>query len=63
MPDLIGIDGERAAEFLQGTRDSASRWWAIIRIRACPAGIVIRQTPAGGFQIAPGEAISLEVSR
>ena len=28
-----------------------------------PAGIVIRQTPAGGFQIAPGEAISLEVSR
>ena len=28
-----------------------------------PAGVVIKQTPAGGFQIAPGEAISLEVSR
>jgi len=28
-----------------------------------PAGVVIKQTPVGGFQIAPGEAISLEVSR
>jgi beta-lactam-binding protein with PASTA domain len=28
-----------------------------------PAGIVIRQVPQAGFQIAPGEAISLEVSR
>ena len=28
-----------------------------------PAGIVIRQSPQAGFQIAPGEPISLEVSR
>ena len=27
------------------------------------AGIVLRQSPAGGFRIAPGEPISLEVSR
>jgi beta-lactam-binding protein with PASTA domain len=28
-----------------------------------PAGIVIRQTPQAGFQVAFGEPISLEVSR
>jgi serine/threonine-protein kinase len=28
-----------------------------------PAGIVLRQNPQAGFQIAPGEPISLEVSR
>jgi beta-lactam-binding protein with PASTA domain len=26
-------------------------------------GIVLRQSPRAGFQVAPGEAISLEVSR
>jgi beta-lactam-binding protein with PASTA domain len=62
MPDLIGIDGEQAAEFLRG------RGFRVAVVGdhpypGVPAGIVIRQTPAGGFQIAPGEAISLEVSR
>jgi beta-lactam-binding protein with PASTA domain len=28
-----------------------------------PAGIVIRQSPQAGFQISPGETISLETSR
>ena len=28
-----------------------------------PAGVVIRQTPAGGYQVHPGDAISIEVSR
>ena len=28
-----------------------------------PAGVVLRQAPQAGFQIAPGEAISIEVSR
>jgi len=28
-----------------------------------PAGIVLRQSPQGGFQVAPGDPISLEVSR
>jgi beta-lactam-binding protein with PASTA domain len=27
------------------------------------AGIVIRQSPQGGFQVGPGEPIALEVSR
>ena len=28
-----------------------------------PPGIVLRQNPRSGFQVAPGDAISLEVSR
>ena len=62
MPDLIGVDGERAAEFLR------KRGFRVAVVGTqpypgVPAGIVIRQTPAGGFQIAPGEAMALEVSR
>jgi serine/threonine-protein kinase len=62
MPDLIGVDGERAADFLRsrGFRVTATGDHPYPGV---PAGIVIRQTPAGGFQVAPGEAISLEVSR
>ena len=30
---------------------------------ALPSGVVLRQGPQAGFQIAPGEPISLEVSR
>ena len=54
MPDLIGVDGERAAEFLRarGFRVDRRRRPSVSR-RA--GGIVMRQTPAGGFQIAPGE--------
>ena len=62
MPDLIGIDGERAAEFLR-TRGFRVAVVGDHPYPGVPAGVVIRQTPAGGFQIAPGEAISLEVSR
>jgi beta-lactam-binding protein with PASTA domain len=56
------VNGERAAEFLR------SRGFRVAVVGnhpypGVPAGIVIRQTPAGGFQVAPGEAISLEVSR
>lgn len=62
MPDLIGVDGDRAAEYLR------RRGFRVAVVGdhpypGVPAGIVIRQAPAGGFQIAPGEAISLEVSR
>lgn len=62
MPDLIGVDGERAAELLR------SRGFRVAVVGTqpypgAPAGIVIRQTPAGGFQVGPGEAIALEVSR
>ena len=62
MPDLIGVDGERAAEFLRrrGFRVAVT---GAQPYPGVPAGVVLRQTPAGGFQIAPGQAIALEVSR
>jgi beta-lactam-binding protein with PASTA domain len=62
MPDLIGVDGDRAADFLRrkGFRVALTGTQPYPGV---PAGVVIRQAPAGGFQIAPGEAIALEVSR
>jgi serine/threonine-protein kinase len=62
MPDLIGVNGDRAADVLR------ARGFRVAVVGqqpypGVPAGVVIRQSPQGGFQIAPGEAISLEVSR
>ena len=62
MPDLIGVNGDRAGELLR------SRGFRVAVVGeqpypGVPAGIVLRQTPQAGFQIAPGEPISLEVSR
>jgi serine/threonine-protein kinase len=62
MPDLIGVNGDRAADLLraQGFRV------AIVSQQSAPGippGVVIRQTPAGGYQVHPGDAISIEVSR
>jgi len=62
MPDLIGVNGDRAAEIL---RDRGFRV-AVVASNPYPgvaAGIVLRQSPQAGFQIGPGEPISLEVSR
>jgi eukaryotic-like serine/threonine-protein kinase len=62
MPDLIGVNGDRAADIL---RDRGFRV-AVVGSTPYPgiaAGIVIRQSPQAGFQIEPGEPISLEVSR
>jgi serine/threonine-protein kinase len=62
MPDLIGVNGDRAADIL---RDRGFRV-AVVGSTPYPgvaAGIVIRQSPQAGFQIGPGEPISLEVSR
>lgn len=62
MPDLIGVNGERAAELLRGQGFRVS----IVAQQAAPglpAGLIIRQVPAGGYQVHPGDAISLEVSR
>ncbi len=36
---------------------------ALLEASAIPPGVVVRQTPAGGYQVHPGDAISLEVSR
>ena len=62
MPDLIGVDGDRAADLLR-RRGFRVALTGTQPYPGVPSGIVLRQTPAGGFQIAPGEAIALEVSR
>ena len=62
MPDLIGVNGDRAADILR------NRSFRVAVVGSTPypgvaAGVVIRQSPQAGFQIGPGEPISLEVSR
>ncbi len=62
MPDLIGVNGDRVADLLRG------QGFRVAAVAAAPypgvaAGVVLRQAPQAGFQIAPGEPISLEVSR
>ena len=62
MPDLIGVNGDRAAALLRGHGFRV----AVVGSTPYPgvaAGIVLRQSPQAGFQIAPGEPISIEVSR
>ncbi len=62
MPDLIGLGGDAAAAALrqQGFRVSFVAQQASSGL---PPGLILRQTPAGGFQVQPGAAISLEVAR
>lgn len=62
MPDLIGMEGERAAEALR------SRGFRVTIVGSrpypgVPPGTVVRQQPAGGFRVAAADPISLEVSR
>jgi serine/threonine-protein kinase len=62
MPDLIGVNGDRAAEILR------ARGFRVALVGSTPypgvaAGVVLRQNPQAGFQIGPGEPISIEVSR
>ena len=62
MPDLIGVNGDRAADLLRAHGFRV----AVVGDNpypGVPAGIVLRQSPQAGFQIAPGEPISIEVSR
>ena len=62
MPDLIGVNGTTAAETLR-TRGFRVTVVGDHPYQGVPPGIVLRQSPPGGFQIAPGEPISLEVSQ
>jgi serine/threonine-protein kinase len=62
MPDLIGVNGDRAADLLR-TRGFRVAIVARQSAQGIPPGVVIRQTPAGGYQVHPGDAISLEVSQ
>ena len=62
MPDIIGVNGDRAADVLR------ARGFRVAVVGdhpypGIPGGIVLRQNPQAGFQIAPGEPISIEVSR
>jgi hypothetical protein len=62
MPDLIGVNGERGVGIL---RNHGFRV-AVVGSTPYPGvapGIVVRQSPQAGFQIGPGEPISIEVSR
>ena len=62
MPDVIGVDGERAADALrrQGFRVSIVGTQPYPGV---PPGTVVRQQPASGFRVGASDAISLEVSR
>lgn len=62
MPDLIGLNGESAAALLRATGFRVT----VVGQQpypGIPPGIVLRQNPQPGFQVAPGEPIALEVSR
>ena len=62
MPDLIGVSGARAADVL---RSGGFRVAVVAQnpYPGVPAGVVLRQSPQAGFQVTPGETVSLEVSR
>ena len=62
MPDLIGVMGSRAVDLLR-TRGFRVTVVGELPYPGVPAGIVLRQSPSAGFQIAAGDPISLEVSR
>ena len=62
MPDLIGVQGQSAADALR-TRGFRITVVGDHPYPGIPPGTVLRQSPEAGFQIAPGESISLEVSR
>jgi beta-lactam-binding protein with PASTA domain len=62
MPDLIGVNGDRAAALMRN-RGFRTSIVSDHPYPGVPTGIVLRQNPQPGFQIAPNEPISLEVSQ
>ncbi len=62
MPDIIGVNGARVADLLR-THGFRVAVVGDHPYPGVPAGVVLRQNPQAGFQIAPGEPISIEVSR
>ena len=62
MPDLIGISSARGVDLLR-TRGFRVTVVGEHPYPGVPPGIVLRQFPAAGFQIAAGDPISLEVSQ
>ena len=62
MPDLIGMDGTRAAEVLR-TRGFRVTITGSQPYPGVPPNTTVRQEPAGGFRVSQADSISLEVSR
>lgn len=62
MPDLIGAAGTRVADVLR-RRLFRVTILGEVPYPGLPPGTVVRQTPQAGYQIAPGDPITLEVSR
>ena len=62
MPDLIGMDGDRAAEAMR-SRGFRVTIVGAQSVQGIPVGTIVRQQPAGGYKVASADAISLEVSR
>jgi len=62
MPDVIGMDGDRAAEALRsrGFRVTIVGTQAASGI---PPGTIVSQQPKGGYKVGQADPISLEVSR
>ena len=62
MPDVIGTLGVRVVDILRrrGFRVTVG---ADVPYPGLPPGVVIRQTPQAGFQVAAGDPIVLELSR
>ncbi len=62
MPNLIGVDGEAAADILRARGFRVS----VVGDHPYPGidpGVVIDQAPSAGYQVTQADAISLEVSR
>jgi len=62
MPDLIGTLGVQTVNVLRAARFRVTVT-AEVPYPGLPPGIVVRQTPQAGYQIAAGGAITVEVSR
>jgi serine/threonine-protein kinase len=62
MPDLIGATSDAALDVL---RSRGLRVTVVAQqpYPGVPSGIILRQSPAAGFQVTPDQPISLEVSR
>jgi beta-lactam-binding protein with PASTA domain len=62
MPDLIGTIAVRSAAVLRA-RGFRVAITGEVAYPGLPPGVVVRQSPQAGFQIAASEPISLEVTR
>jgi beta-lactam-binding protein with PASTA domain len=62
MPDVIGTLGVRVVDILR-RRGFRVTIGADVPYPGLPPGVIVRQTPQAGFQVAQGDPIVLELSR